>query len=245
MPEAILVEKSAERTFIKLNRPDKLNAFNATIVQELLEAVQSAKRDGTRLLVFNGEGKGFSGGFDLSDLKAVSDDDLLQRFVKVEELLQAVYYSPLSTVALVHGPCYGAAADLVAACKWRLATPEARFRMPGLRFGIVLGTGRLGNLVGSDNARTLLLHDKPFGSEEALSKGFITEICEQENWSQSLAQIQHHSTALSSHAFGAMSARLTEDTREADMEALIQSVKNRSIKDRITAYLEEIKATKK
>ena len=222
MLKTILVETSGRTTTVTLNRPDKLNAFNADIVRELQEAVYQAEKSETRVLLFKGEGKGFSGGFDLSDLESASDGDLLRRFVQVEELLQTVYHSPLATVAMVHGPCYGAAADLVAACKWRLGTPDCRFRMPGLRFGIVLGTKRLTNLVGADKARALLLRDKPFGAEEALDSGFLTEICEREVWDLRFDKIKHDGLALSAEAFEALSDRTVIDTRDADLVALIK-----------------------
>ena len=83
------VKKDGQITRILLNRPERLNAFNADLVAALTDAVAKANRDGTRLLVFRGEGKGFSGGFDLSDLDRASDGDLLLRFVRVEELLLA------------------------------------------------------------------------------------------------------------------------------------------------------------
>lgn len=136
----VSVTREGSLTRVRLNRAEKLNAFNAELVDGLMHAVRTAHEDGTRLLVITAEGKGFSGGFDLNDLDAQSDGDLLLRFVRVEELLQAVHHAPFATLALVHGACYGAAADLVAACHFRVAAPDARFRMPGLRFDLVLGT---------------------------------------------------------------------------------------------------------
>ncbi len=245
MWNSIAVERDGLTTVVTLNRPDKLNAFNAEIVDELLLAVQQAEQNDTRLLVFKSNGKGFSGGFDLSDVESSSDGDLLLRFVQVEALLQAVYHAPFATSAFVHGPCYGAAADLVAACQSRVATPDARFRMPGLRFGIVLGTGRLNNLVGSDEARSLLLRDKPFGADEALSKGFVTEICDQTEWVARQDQLLHDSSQLTEEAFEALTQRTTIDTRNADLAALVNSVRQGSIKERIRVYVEGVKAEKR
>jgi hypothetical protein len=62
----------------------------------------------------------------------------------------------------------GAGADLVAACDWRIAAPATRFRMPGLRFGIVLGTRRFAALVGADAAHEILVTSRSFGASASI-----------------------------------------------------------------------------
>ncbi len=243
--EAVSVSRDGPVTRIRLNRADKLNSFNEALVDGLMAAVQRATSDGARLVVFQGEGKGFSGGFDLSAIDDSTDGDLLLRMVRVEELLQAVRHAPVATLALTHGPCYGAAADLVAACNWRVASMNARFRMPGPRFGLVLGTHRLSCLVGTDNARALLLREKPFGAEEALAAGFVTEIAERDSWPDVEARVLSNAAALTAETFDSIASRLVTDTRDADLAALVRSAASGSIKARIKAYLEEVAAARK
>jgi hypothetical protein len=62
--------------------------------------------------VFRANGSNFCAGFDLSALEEVRDADLLARFVRVEMLLQAVYFAEFDTVACAKGAAYGAGADL-------------------------------------------------------------------------------------------------------------------------------------
>lgn len=224
-----------------LSRPDKLNAFNDGLVEGLHGAVDEAKQQNVRALVFRGSGKGFSGGFDLSNIGDSSDGDLLLRFVRVEELLQAVYHAPFATISLVHGPCYGAAADLVAVCHWRIATSDARFRMPGSRFGLVLGTHRLANIVGPSTAQALLLREKPFGADAALEAGFITAVSEEDEWENSLEACLSDTRALSPETFTALTSRMKYDTRSEDLTALVKSVTSSSIKSRILSFLEDMK----
>lgn len=231
-------------TRITLNRPDKLNAFSAELVEEAALAFAAAEADDARLVIFQGAGKGFSGGFDLGGLEAMSDGDLLLRFVRVEQFLQQVYHSRIATLALVHGPCYGAAAELVAACQWRFATPDARFRMPGSRFGIVLGTHRLANLIGADAARQCVLRDKPFDAEEAQSLGYINGIREVADWPDQTAQVLSQVTPLSAETFASLSARQRQDTRDADLAALVHSATQGSVKASVQRYLDEV-ATKR
>ena len=67
---------------ITLNRPQKLNAFNDELIDTLLMALSDASNSGVRVVSFSGEGKGFSGGFDLSNIINFTDGDLVLRFIK-------------------------------------------------------------------------------------------------------------------------------------------------------------------
>ncbi len=245
MTDLIKYETHGPIALLTLNRPEKLNAFNDAMVAELSDALHRAVTEGARLVVFAANGKGFSGGFDLSDIDEASDGDLLMRFVRVEELLQSVADAPIATVSLVHGPCYGAAADLAVACQWRIAALDARFRMPGPRFGIILGTRRLTNKVGGDVARQLLLRDKPFKADEALDTGFITEIADQGDWPDIVERIEGQANGLDDDTYRRLVERQRQDTRDGDLAALVRSAANGSVKARIMSYLSEMAAARK
>ena len=174
----------------------------------------------------------------------MSDGDLVLRLIRIEQLLQAVHHSPCATLALVHGPCYGAAADLAAAYKWRFAAPDARFLMPGSRFGIVLGTRRLTALVGADAARRLVLRTRPFGAEEALAAGFVTAIAKIEDWGAVQAEVLETATLVDPGTGARLAARMTQDTRDADLAELVRSAAQGSIRDRVKAYLADMAAAR-
>ena len=131
--DLLLVEHDGPVTLLTLNRPDKANALSPDLVEALLASVNEAYRDGTRLLVLSGNGQHFSAGFDFSDFELTNEGSLLRRFVRIEQLLQAVYYAPFATLCLAHGKNFGAGVDLLVACGIRIAAPDATFRMPGLR----------------------------------------------------------------------------------------------------------------
>jgi len=228
-------------TRIILNRPQKLNAFDADIIFDLTQALSKAEKSRARMVVFQGSGKGFSGGFDLSDIEASSDGELVLRFIQVEKFLQAVYYSPIATVAFVHGPCFGAAADLVAACHWRIAADDARFMMPGSKFGLVLGTRRLAALVGEDNARKLLLRDKPFDAADALKTNFISQINEYDEWTDVGKEIYSQVAGPDAITYAKLAAQKRSDHRDSDLAALVRSATTSSVKSRIQTYLAKVK----
>jgi enoyl-CoA hydratase/carnithine racemase len=245
MSKTVAVTRDGPVTHIQLVRTDKLNAFSGELVEDLHAALDDATSSDARLVVFSGAGKGFSGGFDLAGLESLSDGDLLLRLVRLEELLQAVYYAPVPTLALAHGPCYGAAADLVVACHRRVAAPGTRFRMPGLKFDAVLGTRRLANTIGADQARRLLRMSAPFDEQTARDVGFIQDIADQQTWPDIIEQAREEALGLSPAAQRSLSARTAVDTRAEDMVALVRSVSTGSIKGRIESYLAELKSVRK
>ena len=134
------------------------------------------------MAVIQGEGKHFCAGFDLSDIADLSDGDLLWRFVRIELLLQKIYFSPFPIVALGHGQIVGAGADLFAACWRRVVAPGAKLKMPGWNFELALGTGRLAALIGQDATRDMLIDTKSISAEEALEMGLATDMVDKEEW---------------------------------------------------------------
>jgi len=238
----VLVSQAGDITTLTLNQPDSLNAFSEDLVDALTRALDKLETNPPRLVVFRANGKGFSGGMDLSGLDAATDGDILLRLVRIEQLLQRVRHATFATTALVHGPCYGAAADLVLACRQRVASADAKFLMPGLRFGIVLGTRRLRDTIGEVNAYQLLDRIKPFNAEEACETGFITQLAEVENWTDVVNNAHRNLAGFSNIAYANRTNSLTPDTRASDMQALVTSIAEGSVKQRMLDYVSEVKA---
>lgn len=223
--------------YITLNRVDKLNSLNSKIVEELHESFSSVNNSKTRLIVFQANGTAFSGGFDLSGLDQQSDADLAYRFLRIESFLQEVANSPVYTVAMAQGPIIGAGADLFAACDVRVVDPGAKFRFPGLKFGVVLGTRRLQSRIGSDAARSLLQSAEIMKSQDALKSGLATLVSPKEEWSTVLQEVQERSKALSQMASGDLSRALSPGSADADFADLARSVTRPGLRDRISSYL--------
>lgn len=225
-------------TRLALNRPDKANALSSALVEALIDAVDYAATDGTRLLILEGSGPHFCAGFDFGDLQTQSEGDLALRFIRIETLLQALYHAPFDTMALAHGRVFGAGADLVASCARRIAAPGTAFRMPGLRFGIVLGTRRLASRVGNDRARELLRTSSSFGADEALACGFLTRVAAQADWSALVTEAQAQAEALTPAAAAALHRRTLTDSRAEDMAELARSASAPGLKERIRRFRE-------
>ncbi len=225
---------------ITLDDPERLNCFSVGMVSELHAALDHVQKDAARHVIFSGAGQSFSSGFDLSDLDDESDADLLLRIVRIEQLLQRVRHLSCSTLVLAHGACIGAAAELIMTCRTRIATPTARFVMPGMRFGLVLGTRRLRDTLGEANAYDLIDRTSAVNAHEGLAAGFLTQVAEREEWEQAVSDNHAMLNQYTPEGYAMRVASLTPDTRDSDMAALVNSITTGSIKQRLQDYVKGI-----
>ena len=239
MENELLRSHDGHVTRLTLNRPGKANALSASLVEALINAIEYAGTDGTRLAILDGNGNHFCAGFDFTGYLEASEGDLVLRFIRIEHLLQQLYHAPFATLVLAHGRNFGAGADMVCACSNRIAAPATTFRMPGLRFGLVLGTRRLAHRIGADAARGVLATSRTFDADEALKLGFITQIVMQAGWTAATDEACDSSTALTQPALARLNEQTIVDTRAADMAALAQSASVPGLKERIRIFREQ------
>ncbi len=236
MSTELLIKKGGAVTTLTLNRPDKANALSAAMVEALAAAVDAAYHDGTRLLMLKGNGRNFCAGFDFGAFEDASEGDLLLRFARIEILLQSLYHAPFATLALAQGKNFGAGVDLILACATRIAAPDAEFRMPGLKFGLQLGTRRLAARIGGDAARALLSASKTFGAEEGLRIGFLHQIAAREAWPEHIERARAEAQQLSLAAAARLHAATVTESRAADLADLVRSAIEPGLKERIREY---------
>ncbi|ANN72035.1 enoyl-CoA hydratase/isomerase family protein [Bordetella bronchialis] len=238
MSGPVRIRREGGAFHIGLNRPEKMNALSADMVEELIAAVADAQACNADVIVLEGEGRNFSAGFDFADLDTQSEGDLLLRFVRIETLLQALRASPCLTVALAHGRNFGAGVDLFAACRLRYAEQDATFRMPGLKFGLVLGTRHFASLVGSQAARTLLETAATFDAAHARELGFVTAIARRDGWEELRAQAVARAAELPAGSRAALYETLADRGADEDLARLVRSAAAPGLKARIGAYLQ-------
>ena len=227
---------------LTLDRPDRGNALSDALVVALSREVDAAlAAPDVHTLVLAANGPHFCTGFDLSNLAESSEADLLQRFVHVEQLLQALWHAPIRTMALAQGRAWGAGADLLAACELRHVREDASFRCPGARFGIVLGSRRLAERVGVDHARRWVLDGVHGVAKEALAAGLVTAVHE----AAALDSLRNPAaTQLADRETGAAIRALTRrDEADRDLAELVRSAGRPGLKARIEAYVAGLRKT--
>ncbi|MFY2999698.1 enoyl-CoA hydratase/isomerase family protein [Achromobacter xylosoxidans] len=238
MSAALRVERHGSAQVLTLARPEKMNALSAELVEALIAAVDAAPAQGADVIVLRGEGRNFSAGFDFGDWEAQSEGDLLLRFVRIETLLQRVAASPCLTVGLAHGRNFGAGVDLFGACKWRVAAPDASFRMPGLKFGLVLGTRRFAALVGAERARAILEQASVFDAAQAHRDGFVSHLTAPDSWPGIERQAGEAAGALAGASRAQLYAALSAEQPDTDLARLVRSAAEPGLKARVAAYLQ-------
>ena len=238
MSEPLLIERRKQSWVFTLNRPEKMNALSPALVQALTEGIQQAHQENISLLIFRGNGKNFCAGFDFSDLQTASEGDLLQRIVQIEIMLDLLATSPAMTLAFCHGRNFGAGADIIASCKRRIAANGTTFRFPGIKFGLILGTRRFQNIVGTQNALDILSSTRTFDADEALKTGFMQALHDQADWPRIIEQSEADSTILSDVTRRDLYKVLYPQAEsDQNLAALVRSAAAPGLKDRIRAYL--------
>jgi enoyl-CoA hydratase/carnithine racemase len=111
--------------------------------------------------------------------------------------------------------------------------------MPGLQFGIVLGTRRLSRLVGRKNAINFLESSRIFNSDEALKSGFLTSICEANNWKSKIKEISLEAFNLNYESKSKlMSETLDDKDLNNDLAALVRSASKPGLVKRIKEFVD-------
>ncbi len=223
---------------LTLDRGKRANAIDAELGDALLAALKIAHGDATRVLVLRANGKNFCGGFDFSDYESASQGDLLLRFVRIEQTLQLLRTAPFITIARTHYGAFGAGADIVAACTYRVGASSSRFRFPGLRFGVALGTSRLSAVVGEQRARDVLLENRLIDAGEALASGLLTHLVPDDQLDRTIDELIQRVDELDRPSITAALAnsRAPDCTGERELASLVRSAAAPGLHLRIACY---------
>jgi feruloyl-CoA hydratase/lyase len=143
--QTIKIEQNGDGiTWLYLNRPEKRNAMNPLLHEEMVQALDElARDDGTRALVLTGAGEAFCAGMDIREFFRALDDKP-EEFERIEELSQRWRWRQLSTfpkptIAMVNGWCCGGAFTPVICSDFAVAAEEAQFVLSEINWGIIPG----------------------------------------------------------------------------------------------------------
>lgn len=184
MYNAIIFTTNGSIATIKLNRPDKLNAFGGPMREEILDALgRVAADDGMRVLVVTGEGRGFSAGGDIDHLKALRENKDEGGFRTVlahgQQIARIMRSMPKPVIAAINGPCAGAGFSFALGCDIRIASAAATFGASFARIGLHPdwgGSWLLPRLVGSANACQLIFTGSMISAQEAERIGLVNRV---------------------------------------------------------------------
>ena len=134
-------EKNKDVGTIWLNRPRIRNAFNETMISELIEVFEAVdKMEDIKVVILRGRGKSFCAGADLNWMRGVKDYSYEQNYAEsynLSKCFYAIYTSAKPTIAVVHGAAIGGANGLLAACDFAFADDDTVFSLSEVKIGIV------------------------------------------------------------------------------------------------------------
>jgi 2-(1,2-epoxy-1,2-dihydrophenyl)acetyl-CoA isomerase len=170
----LTTDRDGVRT-LTLNRPERKNALNPQLWEELADALRAAARDtDLRALVVTGAGGAFCSGADIANPEDIHPRHKLRRLT---EVALALHELSVPTIAKVTGVAVGAGWNLALGCDFVVATPESRFCQIFANRGLSVdlgGSWLLPKLVGLQQAKRLVLLADMIDAEEALSLGLVT-----------------------------------------------------------------------
>ena len=166
---------------ITVNRPDKLNALNATVIAELGQAVARVETDDAiRGVLLTGAGpKAFVAGADIAELASQGPVDGKARAQAGQLVFRRLERCGKPVIAAVNGFALGGGCELAMACHLRVASEGARFGQPEVKLGLGPGYGgtvRLPRLVGKGRALELLLTGEMIDAQEAWRIGLVNRV---------------------------------------------------------------------
>ena len=224
MYETVLYERAAAVATIALDRRKKLNAFDATMHEELYEALgRAAEDEEVRCIILRGEGRGFSAGADLAQIieSAVGDPDLGEYLRgSYSRLVKRMVGLPKPIIAALHGPVYGAGMGLALACDLRIAAESAKFSVAFIKIGLMPDAGVtyfLPRVVGLGRAMEMSMLGDAVDADEAQRIGLVNKITDEDSLVEEAQAFADHLGALPTAALGKMKAAL-HASFEADLE---------------------------
>ena len=181
MYKTLLTDLTDNILTVTINRPDKLNALNHTVISELGEVVEEiySNKD-IRSAILTGAGpKAFVAGADISEFRGLSKEEGQALSAKGSDIFFRIASSPKPIVAAINGFALGGGCELAMACHFRLCVPTAKFGQPEVNLGLIPGYGgtqRLTRLIGRGRAIEIMLTGRMVEATEAHTMGLVNYI---------------------------------------------------------------------
>jgi enoyl-CoA hydratase len=236
---------------LTVNRPDKLNALNNTVLDELEKAVKKIEKDEEiRAVVVTGAGeKAFVAGADIKELNTLNKKQGEKQSVRGQKVFFALENCSKPVIAVVNGYALGGGAELAMACHIRIAEENAVFGLPEVGLGLIPGYGgtqRLPRLVGKSKAMELILTGGQMKAEEALSAGLASQVVPQgagvEKARELASKMLKNGPIALSKAIASVNAGFRVKGFSDEAELFGELCETEDFKEGTTAFLEKRKA---
>jgi enoyl-CoA hydratase/carnithine racemase len=254
MYETLSFETEDAVGWVRLNRPQRLNAISPQMAREIRSVVDRVRDEGVRVLVFTGTGRAFSAGADIAELAAMSSGaDFLRFLEEIQQTYDAIEQLDRPTIAAVNGLAYGGGLELALACDFRVMAESAKLGVPEILIGMLPGAGgtqRLARMLPAAIAKQMIFFGEPLGAEAAARHGLVNVVCPDEGAVETARDWARRLAALPPLALGAAKS-LVHAAADSDLQSGLHA-ERRSVaflfgtedgREGIKAFLEKRRAT--
>jgi 2-(1,2-epoxy-1,2-dihydrophenyl)acetyl-CoA isomerase len=239
---------------LTLNRPDKLNSFNAVMHEEVRAAMKTVQRDdGIRCLLISGNGRGFCAGQDLSDRNVAPDAEVPDLGESLEQkynpLIRSIARLEKPVICAVNGVAAGAGANIALACDIVIAAESAKFIQSFCNIGLVPdsgGTWTLPRLVGRARALGMALLGERISARQAEEWGLIWKCVADDELSDTAEQMARHLATQPTLGLGLIKRAMLASSdnsldQQLDLERDLQRLAGRSedYREGVGAFMEK------
>jgi 2-(1,2-epoxy-1,2-dihydrophenyl)acetyl-CoA isomerase len=249
--ETIIVEIADQIATVTLNLPEKLNALDLVMREELKAAFgELDKAADVKVVVVTGAGRAFCAGGDITTMKGVTSPAGRDRMKNVQKLTRAMTTMEKPIIAAVNGPAIGAGFNIALACDLILASDKAKFSQVFVKIGLIPDMGGFYLLpmrVGVHRAKEMMMTGRVIDAEETKEMGFINRLVPQDELMNEVMALAAQFAQGPSRAYAMIKSALNrwpaglEDIleMEADMQAIC--FESADFKEGMRAFLEKRK----
>ena len=245
----VVVERRGEVSWIRLNRPERMNSYDASMAKELIAAIEGSVDAG--VIVITGTGKAFCAGGYLANLSNPDAEALRSMFYGSLHLYEAIRMSPRPVIAAVNGAAAGGGNELVIACDMAIAAENATFGQTGVRIGsapVLGGTNFLSMSIGEKRAKEVAFMCRRYPAKEALEMGWINRVvpadqleAEVTKWADELLGMSPRYLEIAKISSNVWWNKL-RDSYQSGLGMLVQAIGSKDMIEGATAFMEKRKA---
>jgi 2-ketocyclohexanecarboxyl-CoA hydrolase len=242
------VEQKGDVCWIRLNRPERMNAYDAEMARELIAAIEDAS--GSGVIVLTGSGRGFCAGGYLANLSDPDPEALRRMFYGSLHVYEAIRNSPRPVIAAVNGAAAGGGNELVVACDLAIAVDTATLGQTGVSIGsapVLGGTNFLAMNIGEKRAKEVAFMCRKYKAEEALEMGWINAVVSPEKLEEEVTKWANELLRMSPRylEIAKISSNVwwnqSRDAYLSGLGMLVQAIGSKDMVEGATAFMEKRK----
>src|SRR5512143_144914 len=253
MSEVVQVERNGGVATVRMNRPDRLNAYNPEMGKALLSSVAEASVDpSVRCIVLTGKGKAFSAGGDVEFMATFGEEGrgkFLDLAIRLHMLIASLRKAPKPVIAAVNGVAAGAGFSMALACDIAVATASARFTLGYQNIGLSPDGGMtffLARALGTQRAMEMTLFSKVLSAEQAAAWGLVQQVIPDADFAEQTAALAERLATGPTLAYArakelyyrALSLPL-EPQLEEERQSIARSAATHDFREGVGAFLEK------